>query len=225
VRYFTPDISVTGFPEFYTPGGQYEILVKNLSGLKIHQFNASVRVGDSEFNAGMIEAGDATAIYDTTGESNGVHWAWPNTDSGTFVWTAPPEGTGEVRLYWAGLQGYRTYGADTSLVLASVEQTTGIDNLEISLPRYYTLSAYPNPFNNSTIIELDNSPDGEVDIVISDILGRSVYESKDITVSDDKIRFVWSGSSKAGIKLPSGIYFICAETSDGLVISKVTLLR
>lgn len=225
IHYFDPDISVEGFPEYYQPGAQYTISVTNRTGNHIHQFNASVRIGESPENAGAILSGEGTAIYDTIGETNGVHWEWPNTDSGSFVWVAPGQGTGEVRLYWAGLQGYRTYGADTSFVLVSEEATTGIDDNPLEPVGLALRQNYPNPFNGDTRIEFVSSGKEKVNISIFDISGRKVY-SRDIYSVGAGTQFViWAGESEDSEPLSSGVYFYRLQYAEKSVTKKMIFLR
>jgi hypothetical protein len=122
---FTPTITVTGFPSAYTPGQQYTIAIAHSGGSSIANFNASVRLGTGSTVGGTIAAGTGTSTYNITQETNGVHFTSGSQNSGTFLWTAPASGTGEVRLYWAALQGNITTGADTQIVLISQEGAGG----------------------------------------------------------------------------------------------------
>ena len=101
---FDPSVTIEGFPEFYEPGQQYVVTISHTSGSSIAQFNASIRVGIGSDNGGVISAGTNTTTYSHSQETNGVKWSSNNRDSGTFTWTAPDAGTGEVRLYYAGLR-------------------------------------------------------------------------------------------------------------------------
>jgi hypothetical protein len=222
---FTPEITVTGFPEVYQPGEQYIIAVAHQSDYAINQFNASVRVGDGSENAGILTAGEATETYDTANETNGVHWAAVDSDSGTFIWTAPEPGTGEVRLYWAGLQGSRSFGADTQAVLISSEYNTAVDYIPGSPNRLSLGQNYPNPFNDNTIIEISLPRASQVRFVITDILGRQVYRLEKETDSPGHLSIRWDGRESSGRILPSGIYFYRLITPEGTITRKMMLLR
>jgi hypothetical protein len=116
-------IKISGFPSRYEPLQQYTVKLYRLSWRRIRQFNLSVRVGDGSENAGVISPGLNTAVYSVTGETNGVRLSAMEQDSATFVWTAPETGTGLVKLYLGGYQGYDApYGKNTTLVLSSVEK-------------------------------------------------------------------------------------------------------
>ena len=222
---FTPTVTVTGFPEIYEPGQQYMISVGHTSGSSINQFNASVRIGSGSDNAGLISGGDGTQTYDTPNETNGVRWSSANSDSGDFIWTAPDTWTGEVRLYWAGLQGTRPNGADTQVVLISSESGNDVEYLPGS-PTYFSMKQnYPNPFNDETIIEISVAEAGRIDFIITNILGQVLYSWSDRTVQPGTLAIRWNGKERTGRELPSGIYFYRLTSSAGTITRKMMLLR
>ncbi len=222
---FTPAVTVTGFPEIYEPGQQYTISVGHTSGSTINQFNASVRVGSGSDNAGLLSAGNGTLIYDTPNETNGVRWLSADSDSGNFIWTAPDTGALEVRLYWAGLQGTRPFGADTQLVLISVESGTDVEYLPGSPTHFVMNQNYPNPFNNETLIEISIAEAGQIDFIITNILGQVLYSWSDRTVQPGTLAIRWNGKAKTGRELPSGVYFYRLSSSAGTITKKMMLLR
>ncbi len=95
------------------------------------------------------------------------------------------------------------------------------EEIEANIPRIAFLNQnYPNPFNPSTVIEYGVSEDGFVELDIFDILGR-------------KVRTVVSAPRNAGnysvtinaLDLASGIYFYRLQTSEGIFIQKMTLIK
>jgi hypothetical protein len=153
---FTPTVTVTGFPTTYAPGQQYTIGVAHSGGSSIGQFNASVRVGTGSTNAGTLAGGTGTSTYTHTQETNGIHFTSSNQNSGTFLWTAPASGTGDVRLYWAGLQGNLTTGSDTLVVLVSHEGAGDNRPIISSIPPQTV------PENGHLSIRVSaNDPDGD----------------------------------------------------------------
>jgi hypothetical protein len=116
-------IKIFGFPSRYQPLQQYTVKLYRVDGRRIRNFNASVRIGEGSQNAGTISPGLNTITYNVAGETNGVHLSAMEQDSATFVWTAPEAGTGLVKLYLGGYQGYDApYGKNTTRVLSSVEK-------------------------------------------------------------------------------------------------------
>lgn len=222
---FVPSVTVTGFPEVYEPETEYTITVAHDSGAVINQFNASVRIGEGSEYAGVLSEGNNTAIYDTPNETNGVHWDSADIDSGTFIWTSPPGGTGEVRLYWAGLQGTRAWGADTQIVLIANDSQLDIEYLPGKPSSFSMAQNYPNPFNSETIVEISVAEAGRVDFIITNILGQLVYEWRETVEQPGIVSIRWDGYKSDGVELPSGIYFYRLTSKAGTITKKMMLLR
>jgi hypothetical protein len=222
---FTPTVTVTGFPQSYVPGQQYAIAVAHTGGTTIKQFNCSVRVGTGSTNAGVIDAGTNSSTYASTGETNGVHFSATDQNSAAFLWTAPVSGTGAVKLYWAGLQGNLSSGADTQIVLTSSEAMTDLDD-NIILPENMALAQnYPNPFNAETIIQFSLGQPGHVDLSISNILGQKLYYWSDDYDRTGTFSMRWDGKGNDGRDMPSGVYFYQLRTSEGKLTRQMMILR
>jgi hypothetical protein len=136
-------VSAFGFPSLYTPGQQYLITVRKLSGSTISNFNASCRVGTGSTNAGTLGAGISTAAYSASGESNGIHFTSANHDSGRFIWTAPAAGTGDVRLYVAAHQGAYS-GANTVITVTAQEAASAPGQVSTPDPADGAGNVFPN---------------------------------------------------------------------------------
>jgi hypothetical protein len=223
---FIPTITVTGFPAEYVPGQQYTVIIGHQGGSTIKQFNASVRIGTGSSNGGVISSGTGTAVYNVSPEeTNGVHFSSSDQNSATFNWTAPASGTGQVRLYWAGLQGNLSNGADTLITLISNEIVTGLDD-DPWLPQAATLSQnYPNPFNGETVIEFSVSEPGPATLEISNILGQRIYHWDENIPLAGQVRLRWNGTADTGGEVPSGVYFYQLQTAQGHWVKRMVLLR
>ncbi|UCE65099.1 MAG: T9SS type A sorting domain-containing protein [Candidatus Zixiibacteriota bacterium] len=163
--------------------------------------------------------------YSHAQETNGVKWSSNYTDSGTFRWFAPEPGTGEVNLYWAGLQGSLEYGASYRTALSSNEATTDVKNTH-TLPSGFSLSQnYPNPFNNETIIQVCVPNSGKIKLEIANLLGQRVFEYNRVATGPEVVDIVWDGRDSNGKDLPSGIYFYRLSTVSGTLTRKMLLLR
>ncbi|MEJ2105096.1 MAG: T9SS type A sorting domain-containing protein, partial [Ignavibacteriaceae bacterium] len=94
-------------------------------------------------------------------------------------------------------------------------------NEGVQSPKSFALiTNYPNPFNNSTIVEYTIVNEGNVNISVYDILGRKV---KDII--DEKKE---KGSYKIRFNvdnLTSGIYFLMLKTNSNILTHKILLLK
>ena len=85
---------------------------------------------------------------------------------------------------------------------------------------YVIHPAFPNPFNPVTTISYDLPFDGEISIVIYDMLGKKVKE----LVIGHKLKgtheMVWDASGKS-----AGIYFVVLTAGNFVSTQKVVLLK
>ncbi|NIP44541.1 MAG: T9SS type A sorting domain-containing protein [candidate division Zixibacteria bacterium] len=219
-------IEISGFPTQYVPGQTYTITISHNGGSSIKQFNGSCRIGSGSENAGLIEAGTNTQIYNTSGETNGIHLSSRDLDNGTFLWTAPQAGTGEVTLYIAGHQG-ATSGPNTDLTLSSSEMATDAEDDEfLAVPDDYSLNGnYPNPFNPTTSIQFDLPRQSHVTIEIFNLLGQKVARLTDEEYPAGSHKVIWNGMSSNGQSVSSGIYFYRMEAGEFIETKKMLLLK
>ncbi len=211
-------IQVTGFPSDYAPSQVYAISISHSAGVAIKQFNGSCRIGTGSANAGTIQAGTNTATYNTSGETNGIHLSAQDLDSGSFQWTAPPSGTGEVRLYVAGHQGSSS-GANTTIVLIATEQTADVQNGNNAASLLLVGPSYPNPFSAMTTIAYTLPQASPVLLEIFDASGRRL-ESRILVETAGPHRVTWDGGGN-----PSGAYFYRIQAGPYSETRKMLLSR
>lgn len=219
-------IEITGFPAAYVPGQTYVVTISHNGGSSISQFNGSCRVGSGSDNAGTITAGTNTVIYSTTGETNGVRLSSTNLTSGTFSWTAPASGTGDVTLYVAGHQGaYSSFNTD--LTLMASEMTLSIqDEQDGGLPAEYQLHAnYPNPFNPSTVIEFDLQHRSTISIEIFNLQGQRVRQLVNKEYPAGSYQVTWDGTSSTGQPVSTGVYLYRLTAGDFVKTKKMIFLK
>jgi hypothetical protein len=88
-----------------------------------------------------------------------------------------------------------------------------------SIPRRAQLfSAYPNPFNSSTVIQYELSETQRVQITILDLIGQTVASIADETQHAGHHSVRWDATS-----MTSGMYF-CRLQIDGVSLTKKLLL-
>jgi flagellar hook assembly protein FlgD len=130
-----------------------------------------------------------------------------------------------MKLYWAGLQGSISNGADTQIVLISAENITSVDD-NVTLPATMTLSQnYPNPVNSETMIDFTIANPGTVTLEISNILGQRVYIWSEYVSQSGQIRLRWDGKTESGIEAPSGVYFYRLLSGESNLVKRMILLR
>jgi hypothetical protein len=200
-------ITVDGFPTMYTPGQAYVVTVAHNGGSSIENFNASVRVGSGSTNAGTITGGSNTAVYNVSGETNGVHFASAGQESGTFTWTAPDPGVGTVKLYLAGHQGAYS-GQNIEIELTATGAGIAESGKQIRTAPAFTVE--PTVARTTLVLRAGNLPRA-ANVRVIDGSGRCVARvpicaGKDIAVS-------WPLLDRAGRRLPAGVYHAVLTTS------------
>jgi minor extracellular serine protease Vpr len=110
-----------------------------------------------------------------------------------------------------------------------ITSTTGLSGIkqDVALqPLIYHLNQnYPNPFNMSTNIEYSIPMKGMVKLQIFDILGRSVATLVDDVQDAGAYHTTWTGKTKNGIAMSSGIYFYRLESSSFSKTERMLLLK
>ncbi len=102
-----------------------------------------------------------------------------------------------------------------------VDNVTGINNEESSLPQNYILKQnYPNPFNSSTTIEFDVPRNEDVTISVYDILGRKLLEPVSGIVPAGRHSIAVDLS-----ELSSGLYFYILKTDNISIRRKMMFLK
>jgi photosystem II stability/assembly factor-like uncharacterized protein len=91
---------------------------------------------------------------------------------------------------------------------------------ENPIPLFYTLSAYPNPFNPATVISLDMPAMAHATLRVYNLLGQSVETLTDRTLPAGHYAISFDASN-----LPSGIYFVRLESQNISKTQRLILLR
>jgi hypothetical protein len=110
---------------------------------------------------------------------------------------------------------------------ASVNVFSTVTEVDVagSASRPPTVRAAPNPFAGVTELRFTGAP-GRV--AIHDVSGRLVREWAGLRWSSSGSvapRMAWDGRDRAGRPVPSGIYFVRAETARGSADARIVLLR
>ena len=93
--------------------------------------------------------------------------------------------------------------------------------LNVTEPGSFSLgTAYPNPFNPSTSLDLNMPSDGYVSVKAYNLVGQVVGVIAEGNMSAGSHSFVWDASS-----LSSGVYLITAEYAGNVTTQKVMLTK
>ena len=85
-------------------------------------------------------------------------------------------------------------------------------------------NAYPNPFNNSTIIPITIPEITNVQITVYNILGEKVKSLYHGQIEPGEYDLRWDGTNNSGDVVSSGIYFYRLTTQTNLMITKKMIL-
>lgn len=112
---------------------------------------------------------------------------------------------------------------DTIIVEENVEKN------EYNLPKDFTLSAFPNPFNPRTniIVEIPEvAANNPIEIFIVNTLGQTIktYQLKN-SEGFCRTQVEWDGRNDSDQPVTSGIYFVILKSSGIVKSYKITLLR
>ena len=141
-------------------------------------------------------------LTDAEGQS---HRPWLSYDNGKLhlVWddSRPPHGGSEIY--------YKRWEADVGINEGEKPEISSL------------LTAYPNPFNSTTLMAYSNLRGGDIEIY--NIAGQLVKELRVRGSKEGKI--TWDGTDATGASISSGIYFARATGSDSRKTLKLVYLK
>lgn len=112
-----------------------------------------------------------------------------------------------------------------SLTIIKAPKITLVDGDRNVLPRSYSITNYPNPFNPSTKISYTLPQESAVKIVVFDLLGRTVATLADGERKKGIHTVDWFGRDDKGNNLASGMYVVQLQAGEFVTSSKMLLLR
>jgi hypothetical protein len=120
-----------------------------------------------------------------------------------------------LRDVFTGLQSNQHFVATEGQGLVSADEPRGLQPENVEL-----IQIYPNPFNSMTEIVLNIDKPGPADIVLFDPAGRIAQRisSAQYSAGAHRIKFTAAG-------LPSGTYFVRANTTTRSTTQKLILIR
>lgn len=150
-------------------------------------------------------------------------------DAGSLI--ASPRDTLFLDEGWSPGGGYYykvsardVHGNESGCALLRPEDIAGADNTPLPKTAYLAPS-YPNPFNPQTTIRFGLPEAGAVQLAVYDQRGRQVRVIVDGEASAGEHRMLWDGRDGEGRILPSGTYVLRLVTGQGVLVSKVALIR
>ncbi len=117
------------------------------------------------------------------------------------------------RLSDVDINGNVTFLAETALCSTPVPTTTLL------------MKAYPNPFNPTTQISYQLAKDTNVNLYITDILGRVVNTLVDQKQAAGIFNLLWDGSDMNEQLCSTGTYFIIMNAGNHIQMQKILLVK
>jgi len=96
----------------------------------------------------------------------------------------------------------------------------------LGLPEEYVLHQnYPNPFNPTTTLRYDLPEEGNVSIMIYDMMGREIRSLVRGNLPAGYHYVQWDGTNKTGSHVAAGVYIYVMQTKDARDLKKMILLK
>ena len=191
-------------------------------------FDNAVQMAGDDFMADSFFIGieweltdhlDTFALFsDSTGAElgNGFNRAWEKF------------GDGNYNDFGCVLSPGYCWGYDIDMWIGAVHSSdvVAVDDYDVIFPDQLMMhTAYPNPFNPSTIINYNISYDSNVIITINDIRGRVVNKLYNNYHYSGNGSIRWNGKDNNGMSLPTGIYNYNIQTDREFQSGKILFLK
>lgn len=150
-------------------------------------------------------------------------------DSGK-TWITSPGGTTED-LYEVSFpaDGYGWAVGDSGTILHYWDPPVSVidDKQDYTNPpeSFELLSPYPNPFNNSTVIQYSLYKPGKVILKLYNTTGQKVITLIDGWQDRGVYHVHWKGKNYQGLEVTSGIYIVRLEVNGFQQVKKVAFLK
>jgi hypothetical protein len=111
--------------------------------------------------------------------------------------------------------------------ITGVTLADGIASVDVEIlpDKFMVYNNYPNPFNPITAINYDLPEVRDVNIIIYDLLGRTIRHLDLNKVKAGRHKFVWHGTNDFGKRVSTGIYFLQITAGQDIQTQKMLLLK
>ena len=93
-------------------------------------------------------------------------------------------------------------------------------DVNLNIERFHLSEPFPNPFNPTVKVTLNQNQTGSIRLAIYDIKGQKLAVLYDGVMQSGKTSFTWNA-----LIYPSGIYFIKAISGDQIQVKKIMLIK
>ncbi|MEJ2506666.1 MAG: lamin tail domain-containing protein, partial [Ignavibacteriaceae bacterium] len=168
-----------------------------------------------------LHAGEFLIIWcDEDQEQEGIHTNFKLSSDGEFIALTSTDGISVIDSITFGLQltdvSYGRYpDAENNWDYLSPSPGTGNILSDVKnefIPKDFSLTAYPNPFNPSTTIRYQIPELNNVHIEIFDLLGKRIWFKNMGEQQAGKYEIHWNGTNQNGVNVSSGMYLLRIES-------------
>jgi len=166
--------------------------------------------------------------YNSDGQT--YYTVWPVSYTGVNDYAPdydPPQKAYTIRKTDNSITSAVLYVSNSHGLYFDASAFSGVENEIGNEPiKGFSLSQnYPNPFNVSTAIEYTLDAQGQVAVIVYNIIGQKIKTLFEGHNTRGKHRVVWDGTDDNGKSVASGIYFCRAVLKDQAQIQKMVLTK
>ncbi len=188
------------------------IVLTDSVGLDESTFALHYKIGKgSDFETVSMLKPDTTGGYQTHIPLDNV-----TTQSYIYFYASAADSLGRTGTYPRGAP----MAVDSFIV-----QPLAVENRQITVQSAVLAPNYPNPFNQSTVINYNLPVPENVRLVLYNMAGQQVCTLVDDHQQAGEHYIKWRGKNESGIALPSGVYMCRLFTESTVQSRKILLLR
>ena len=124
------------------------------------------------------------------------------------------------RLSWKLHRGNLERTGSLGMTLVSNDSEEGLTPSE-----FHVSSNYPNPFNPSTMIDIETVEASDLIVSIFDATGRLINNLVNEYVEAGRYSLKWNGLDATGSGMPTGVYFIRVQSGLDMHTQKMILIK
>ena len=84
---------------------------------------------------------------------------------------------------------------------------------------------YPNPFNPSTVIDIETVEASDLMVSVFDAIGRMVNNLVNSYLEAGRYSVKWNGMDANGMSMPTGVYFARVQSGMDMHTQKMILIK
>ena len=124
------------------------------------------------------------------------------------------------RVSWKLHRGNLERTGSLGMTLVSNDYEEGLTPSE-----FYVSANYPNPFNPSTMIDIETVEAGDLMVSVFDAKGRMVNNLVNSYLEAGRYSLKWNGMDASGASMPTGVYFIRVQSGLDMHTQKMILMK